>query len=181
MSSMERILNVEVTNPAGEPSITFNNIPQTFTDLYIIYKARTTRSNVAVDNLLLSVNGQGNSVNIANEYLGADGSQAFSSANGSDGGVATTAVATANVFSNTTIYIPNYTGGQSKTFSVDSVMENNATYSVQIIASSIWTQSDPISSITLDGANGNIVQYSSFTLYGITAGSDGVTTVTAAP
>ena len=161
----------------GLASVTFDNIPQTFTDLYLIYKARTTRSNVAVDNMLLSINGQGNSVNITNKYFGADGSATFTSVGGADGGLATTAVATTNVFSNTTIYIPNYTNGDAKSFSVDSVMENNAAYSVLTIASSTWAQSAAINSITLDGANGDIVEYSSFTLYGITAGSDGITTV----
>jgi hypothetical protein len=65
--------------------------------------------------------------------------------------------------------------------SVDLVTENNASgafSAMQRIVAALWNDTDPITSIEFDAdAATNYKQYSSVTLYGITAGSDGTTIV----
>jgi hypothetical protein len=85
--------------------------------------------------------------------------------------------ATSNTFGNGEIYIPNYLSGTAKSFSSDSVAENNGTEGWQVIQANLWSGTDAITSIELDPALGTFVQYSSATLYGILAGSDGIVAV----
>jgi hypothetical protein len=86
------------------------------------------------------------------------------------GGYATAATATANTFGSTEIYIPNYTSGNYKSSSADSVTENNATTAYAQLAASLWNNTAPINSIKIFSANlGSIAQYSTAHLYGIKA------------
>jgi len=75
------------------------------------------------------------------------------------------------------IYIPNYTSSNAKSASIDGVSENNATASYQTIDAFLWNDTSAITSITLTLSGGNFAQYSSASLYGVTAGNDGITTV----
>jgi hypothetical protein len=84
--------------------------------------------------------------------------------------------ATASTFGNTDIYIPNYTGSTNKSISIDGVEENNATAAIAGISAALWSNTAAITSIAIVSPV-NLAQYSSATLYGITAGNDGITTV----
>jgi hypothetical protein len=74
---------------------------------------------------------------------------------------------TASVFSSGEMCIPNYTGSSYKSFSTDSVQENNATLSRLVLVAGLWSDTAAVTSITLTAAAGLFVQYSSATLYGI--------------
>jgi hypothetical protein len=82
---------------------------------------------------------------------------------------------TANTFSNSSIYIPNYRASTAKSISVDTSTERNTVNSINAIVAGLWNSSDAITSLTLTAEVGNFAQYSSATLYGITKGSNGVT------
>ena len=176
MSAWTVIAHTEVGS-GGAANITFSSIPATYTDLVIKCSLRSTRTATSVDNVLLNINSQGNSTNITNRYLGGDGSSAFSATGGVDGGVSATNASTASTFGNNLIYIANYAGSTNKSISVDSVNENNATYALQVIAATLWSQTAAISSVSLVPANGSWTQYSSATLFGVTKGSSGGVTV----
>jgi hypothetical protein len=80
--------------------------------------------------------------------------------------------ATSSVFSNDEFYIPNYLSTTyAKTFSVDNVVENNGTTGYPIIEAGRWNPSTQaaITSIVLTATGGSsqLVQYSTFYLYGI--------------
>ena len=49
----------------------------------------------------------------------------------------------------------------------DAVVENNATESFQSFTAGLWSSTDAITQITLILSGGNVVQYSSASLYGI--------------
>jgi hypothetical protein len=83
----------------------------------------------------------------------------------------------AGIFSSSGVYIPNYAGSQNKSMSVDSVTEWDGTFAWTTIRAGLWSSTDAITSLTLTVSSGNFVQYSSASLYGVTAGSDGTTTV----
>jgi hypothetical protein len=74
---------------------------------------------------------------------------------------------TASTFSNGELYIPNYAGSTQKSISDDAVNETNATGAFRGLIAGLWTGTAAINRITLTSNSGNIVQYSTATLYGI--------------
>ena len=175
--SMTVIEHIELAS--DQATIVVDNIPQTYTDLYLVFSGRTSIS----DNLgygQMTVNGsstnwtervlQGNS-SAASSPSDSTPIEAFVSGNNT----------TANTFGSFSLYIPNYTSSNAKSMSVDLVTENNAGgafSAMQRIVAALWNDTDPITSIEFDAdAATNYKQYSSVTLFGITAGSDGTTIV----
>lgn len=164
----------------GAASIEFTSIPQTYDGLLIVHSFRSNRSDAKGDNMKISINSQGFGTNITTRTLYGTGTTVGSfTANVSAGGVASTTVATSNTFGNNSFYIPNYTStSAAKTIQVDGVSESNDAESYQYISASLWNQTAAITSIAFDPDDGTLLlQYSSASLYGITAGSDGTTTV----
>jgi hypothetical protein len=166
-----------ITAGAGPTfSINFVSIPQTFTDLYLTC---SVRDNVAAASVNLAVRLNNNST--ANAYiqrrLAGTGSVAQSD-NQTDANWTLTSngtTSTADTFSNGGFYIPNYTGNSEKTVSVDLVVENNATAVFNQIAALRWVNTSAITQINLI-AGGGFLQNTTVSLYGITKGSDGITT-----
>jgi hypothetical protein len=171
---MDLIQTVTVGS-GGSASINFASIPQTFTDLVVVTSLRTTRSAIA-EQVYISFNGS--SASFTNRALYGNGSSATSFNANRDVVNAPSANATANTFSNGTIYLPNYTSSSNKAFSSDDVTEHNGTEAYQFIIALLWANTAAITSLTLTpGAGGSFVQHSSASLYGILKGSDGTTTV----
>lgn len=173
--TMQAIGFVELT--AAQSSITFSQIPQTFTDLLIVFSLRDTTNSIT-NNMILELNGV--TTNATERTLWGNGSSAFThgdtpiyveqGANSNN--------ATANTFSNGQIYIPNYAGSTNKSLSIDSVSENNGTFGAQAIVAGLWANTAAITAVRLrPNGSVNYVAGSTATLYGITKGSDGVTTV----
>jgi hypothetical protein len=89
-------------------------------------------------------------------------------------GLVSSAAATSNTFGSSNLYIPNYTGSTNKSYSINSVSETAATEAYQEIIAGLWSQTAAITQILIKPEQTrNFVQYSSITLYGITAGSSG--------
>jgi hypothetical protein len=164
---------------SAQASITFSSIPQTFTDLYLVISGRLSSANS--EGLFIEFNGSTSGYSARDLY--GTGSSAASSTNPFGitsklfiGSQASTAQ-TASTFGVTTAYIPNYTSSNQKSVSADNVYENNATAAGMDVLAGLWTGTAAISSIVITSNNGNLVQYSSATLYGILKGSDGIVTV----
>jgi len=85
---------------------------------------------------------------------------------------------TANTFTNSSVYFPNYAGSTNKSMSFDLVMENNGTLAFQEIMAGLWSQTTAISSLTFtaSGSGATLVAGSTISLYKITKGSDGIVT-----
>jgi hypothetical protein len=169
--SMTLIARQELTSSAG--SIEFTSIPQTFTDLVLMISSRGT--NVETNSTLsMTFNGSGSGVNSRRLYGGGSGSGVSSNETFLMPGTQSAAGATSNTFGSNSAYIPNYTSANAKTASVDAVNENNATAANQFLNALLWTGTAAITSIQIDSTSaGDFVAGSSFTLYGITAGSSG--------
>jgi hypothetical protein len=154
---------------ASAASISFTNIPQSgYTDLKIVASTRDTRSNVA-NGLILQFNGS--STGFTSRVIEGSGASAYSFTD-TQGltGENTSATATSNTFSSTECYIPNYTSSNNKSFSFDSVTENNATTAYADLGAGLWSNTAAITSITLTSLNSaSFVQYSTFSLYGLAA------------
>lgn len=156
---------------SSQASITFSSIPQTYTDLLLVVSARSTTGNDAF------VTFNGSTANFTSRHLEGTGSSAGSfSRTDNFAGWFNASGATANTFGSWAMYVPNYTSANNKSFSIDSVTENNATTTRQFITAGLWSNTSAITSIAVS-TSGNMAQYSSATLYGVLKGSDGVTTV----
>lgn len=149
-------------------SITFSSIPQTYTDLLI---KCFVRSNRAINiNSYMRLYPNGSSTGITLRALTGNGSSAGSqteSAAGAYVGEINASTSTASTFSSVDIYLPNYTGSNYKSYSVDAVMENNATTAYSALVAGLWSNTAAITSIQLNDALGNFVANSTFYLYGI--------------
>jgi hypothetical protein len=151
----------------GVASISFLNIPQTYTDLIVSISARSTFSDNGVS-LRTSFNNDTGNITVR-ELRGSGSAAASYSITYGQTGYLTAGLDTANTFGSASIYIPNYTSSNYKSSSADVVSENNATAAWAVLSARLWSSTSPITTITLSPADGNWAQYSSAHLYGIKA------------
>jgi hypothetical protein len=164
-TTYEAIATVTVGS-GGASSISFSSIPATYTDLVIKVSSRSAFSTFINDPILATFNGS--TSNFSAIYLTTNGSSLFSGTFARDIGDSASSSATSNTFSSNDIYIPNYAGSTNKSYSVDHVLENNATSTNMGFVAGLWSNTAAITSITLTSNNGsNFLQYSTATLYGI--------------
>ena len=150
-------------------TISFTSIPSTYTDLLIMGSLRNSAADTNTDTVLTF---NSSTSGYSGRRLAGNGSSASSDTQGATNGYyfALTGEGTnwtASTFSNGSIYIPNYTSSNNKSISTDAVTENNGTAASAQLAAGLWSNSAAITSITLTSGNGNFVQYSTATLYGI--------------
>jgi hypothetical protein len=158
-----------ITVPVGgASSITFSGIPSSYTDLVVQVSCRSSQSGAFADYGKITFNGSSSTFSYRDAYGNG------SSASSTNGAVNTIFVyqgnaATASTFGNASIYIPNYTGSNNKSFSIDSVVENNGTTAYQTITAGLWSTTSAINSVGLAPASGTWLQHSTFSLYGVAA------------
>jgi len=176
--SMTLIEHYEVPS-GGITNFTFSSIPQTYTDLYCVFSLRSTLLGGFAD---IGFRLNGATTNYSGRALRTR-SNILSSVNAAGTYIvcyeASGDTATSNAFGNGSLYISNYTSSNAKSISAEGYSGNNSASDLQGgIVSGLWDDSAAVTSLTIIDANGeDFMQYSSFTLYGITAGSDGTTTV----
>lgn len=162
---------------SAQASITFSSIPQTFTDLLLVTSLRDTSGTNGWTNALIKPNNL--STNLSSRVLFGWGGGS-NTGNFSDTYIYHEAVggaSTANTFTNSSVYITNYTLAVAKAISVDTSTENNGN-ALSAIVGGLWNSTAAITSLVIEGQSGNLAQFSSATLYGILRGSDGVTIIT---
>jgi hypothetical protein len=166
-----KLIQTQTLASAGA-SITFSDIPQDFTDLYILC---SLRGDTGVIYVLANLFFNGSTSGFSSRGLEGNGSSASSYANATiyinagNGGTST-----ANTFSNHSLYVPNYTSSTAKSVSVDGVMENNATAAYSSIQAGLWTGTAAITSLAVTaGAGSQFVAGSTVSLYGIGGVGDG--------
>lgn len=174
------LISTATVGAGGASSITFSSIPGTYTDLVLCVSSRNTSS--GNDWLTTQVN------SVSSGYtwriLAGDGSSAssynsssFAMPAGFVSGLVFGTNATASTFANSQIVIPNYLSTATKTFSSDSVMENNASnpanQSLSVGSSGVTSAITSVTILLYNGAN--FAQYSTASLYGILKGSGGAT------
>jgi hypothetical protein len=162
---------------AGASSVVFSNIPQTgYTDLKVVWSAKTagTSTNYAACHFTLNNdtttnqyvqrrlrNNQGTADTDGQTYIFLDNSYADSSIS-----------ANANVFSQHEFYIPNYTSSNQKSIDFVTTMEGNYATSGfygNIIGAGLYKGTSPITSIECYADGSSFAQYSTFSLYGVSA------------
>ena len=161
-----------MVSSAGTSSITFNNIPNSYQNLQIRGVARTTRADV-VDSLSYRFNGD-TGTNYAWHGFRGDGT-AF----GYERGISSNRMeidrclasntAVANTFGGFVTDIYDYAStNKNKTIKTLAGMTNYTSgQGFCNFYSGVWLNTNAVTSITIYGQNGNLQQYSQFTLYGI--------------
>jgi hypothetical protein len=151
----------------GAASIDFNSIPSIYTDLAVYISARGSAS-AARGYVMASINGV--TTNRSWRWVAGYDSNIVNSSTDTNStfGALTCDTATANVFSNSFGYFPNYAGSINKSFSVDTVAENNSTTAwINFLLAAQWASTSAISSLSFSPDSGTFKQYSSAYLYGI--------------
>jgi hypothetical protein len=173
-NNMVLLETIALTQSAA--SVTFDNLPTSgYTDLKIVTSIRSSRTSSSDGaHIALTFNGNTSSV-YSFKHIRGNGSAASSYGESSTTSInlysqADSSSDTANTFSNNEIYIPNYRSGSNKSFSVDSVYENNATAAGQHLVAGLFASTAAITSIRLaEGFGNNWVAGSTFSLYGVAA------------
>ena len=172
--SMTLIENIPIPSGSYPASVVFSDIPTdgTYTDLYLIASVRGDRSDVW-ESINIWPNQSSANMTARRLYTAQPGSPVSTTVVGNfvNGNTSTT-----NTYGHLTVYIPNYASSNYKSLSVESGSEGSGTVYYGIYAY-LWSDTTAISSLELDGANGLLRNFSTFTLYGILAGSDGTTIV----
>jgi hypothetical protein len=153
-------------------SIEFTSIPSTFTDLVVLASIRSTADGSR--NMSITINGS--TSGMTGRFLFGSGSATSTGADTRETGAYNPSSATANTFSNVSMYFPNYAGSTNKSWSVDSVTENNATAVSLYFDAKLWSNTAAITSLSFAGDSGDFVIGSTISLYGILKGSDGIVT-----
>ena len=148
----------------GAGSIDFSSIPSTYTDLCVKFSVRNTSTATWGT---LTLNGSSSNWSLYNLY--GDGSSA-----GSQSQTANTFTvmqnrsdSTANTFTNSEFYIPNYAGSTYKNIQSEQVSETNAVGGYIWTHTLLWSNTAAVNQLTLNAATNNFAEYSTATLYGI--------------
>jgi hypothetical protein len=166
-----QLIETVTVGSGGVSSIEFTGIPQDGVSLQVLF---SLRSDVAGANVSFQtrINNSASAI-YSEKRLAGSGSSSFSTEVSGGTWFTTSFVnpgstATANTFSNGSIYISNYLSSATKSVSFDAVGENNATAAYQVLSAGLWNSTATVTSLQLIGG-GNFVQYSTASLYKITA------------
>jgi hypothetical protein len=162
---MTLIETIEVGS-GGAASMEFTGIAGTGQDLVILWSLRCTTSN-ATGSLTINGSDADRAWVILYGTGGGAGGNAYTSSNISAMQVEN--ADTANTFSNGQLYISNYASSANKSMSVDSVTENNGTVAQSVLQAISWAQTAAITSLGVNARSGNLAEYSSASLYMVTA------------
>jgi hypothetical protein len=155
----------------GSATIEFTSIPSTYTDLLVKVSGRTTVAGITTFRMKLNTDTGANYNYRQMQGAGSgtpsssSGSSAASSAN--EVGLINGSDSTSSTFCNTEIYFPNYASSNSKSWSSDSVEEENATAAYIRMTAGYWTGTAAINAITFTLPSGSFAQHSTASLYGI--------------
>jgi len=155
---------------SAQASINFTSIPATFTDLKLVFSMREATADNVAANVLIN----GATANLSERFLFGTGTGTGSSSSSQFNTYINFNSSTANTFGNGEVYVTNYASTTtSKSLSTDAVSENNASTAYARIGAGLFNSTTAITSIGIQAVGGNLAQFSSATLYGITAGSSG--------
>lgn len=166
MTTTYTLIEKITVGAAGASSIEFTSIPQTYTDLVIKLSLRDNQSGSTGNDTTINFNGSATSFTGRRIY--GNGATISNDTVAPYAGSSTSAGTTASTFSNTEIYIPNYTSANNKSFTIDSTVENNATTAYAILYAGLWSNTAAITSVKIvRPSTYDLVQYSTAYLYGV--------------
>ena len=154
----------------GISSVTFSNIPQTYTDLRIKISARNAGSGIGTFRFYFNGDaGQAYTVLYAQGAGTSINAQAIVNASGGNNqaGLLSGTSTVASSFSTNEIVIPNYSSQLTKSWYSDGGEGENSTTAYLRLTGGNAYSGNSITSITLVPDTATFAQYSTFTLYGV--------------
>jgi hypothetical protein len=152
-------------------TIVFNNIPQTFSDLYVALSVRSAVSATGTD-CWGQINQNNAAIYSTTRLYGTGSSPASDRQTGQNIyriGDQNAATSTANTFTSQSVYIPNYRSTQFKSIVTESGQESSsATLYYHMANAHLFSSTTPITSLSFLSGAGNFVAGSTFSLYGVT-------------
>ena len=167
MATAITLISSVTVGSGGAATIDFTSIPSTYTDLAIKISGRDSATPASFNSITMAFNNS--ATNQINRILEGTGSAAISGSSSTlYAGANMSQGSASNLFSSIDIYIPNYAGSNNKSYSSDSVTEQNATTAFADLVAGLWSNTSAINRITFTPANGySFSQYSTAYLYGI--------------
>ena len=166
MANTFELIASSTVGSGGAASIDFTSIPGTYTDLCVKLSAASNRA--TNDTFNLTFNGSGSSYSGKALYGNGTAPGSFATSSAKVGDLSANGTNYSNVFANDEIYVPNYTSSNYKSVSADSVSEANATGAEMTLVGALWSNTDAITSITIEPNVGSLLlEYSTAYLYGV--------------
>ena len=177
MANTCSLISTYSVGSGGVATISFTSIPQTYTDLKLVY---SLRPNTGGDTGI-RLNFNNTTTGYSDIYLQAlnttsrpstlsKGTNVYSGAAGYAGAMADSTLSSGGLATNSEIYIPNYTLSQGKAFLVSSTAEANRNLGFIEEISSYWGNTAAITRIDFTANTSvNFGQYSVASLYGISS------------
>jgi hypothetical protein len=163
MANTFELIASSTAGSGGTASFDFTSIPSTYTDLVVKLSARSNRADTD-DLVVVQPNGSSSSLT----YRGLTGNGAAASSGTVNRFYVVGDTFTANTFSNFEMYLPNYNSANYKSWSLDTVTENNATTAYMGMNAGLWSNTAAITSITLSLTYGTAFkEFSTAYLYGV--------------
>jgi hypothetical protein len=166
------IQTVELTS--GQAAVSFNSLPQNYSDLYITISGRVTGS------------GNGTNVTFNNDTSGytnrtlqgnGSGPSSYGTFNRNIG-LSNSSAETVNTFGSISAVVFNYSSSSShKTYNSENLSENNGITAYHSITTGLWSNNAPITSVYFSPMDGTWVAGTSISLYGVRSGNDKITKV----
>lgn len=152
----------------GSAFMSFTSIPATYKHLMVKASVRGTSADFA-DQVRMKINGvSATDASFTQRVLrNNQGTVDTYSQTCNQIGYAPAATATASTFGSIDVYIYDYASSNYKSMLCESVMENNSTSVYNTLLANLWSSTSTVTSLDLFCLQGNCVQYSTATLYGI--------------
>lgn len=166
------------TLASSAASIEFTSIPQTYTDLVILFSGRNT-SNISGEQWAfgnLGINADGSTVNQSGQNLVGRSNASGEAFSAPPRFYTSSSTSTSNSFSSGSIYFPNYTGSTQKSISIDGTSADNSVGGTFLVRSfGLWSGTAAITSVTLfpRASTGDFAIGSTASIYGVLKGSGG--------
>lgn len=165
-------LQVITVGSAGASSITFSNIPSTYTHLQLRYISRGTTSALTVETRIRFNNDSGASAYYGGHQLFGDGASATANADGTTSSsylmFSPAASEAANIFAVGVTDILDYSNSnKNKTIRSLGGFDKNGATGYVLLRSGLWINTNAITSISIYPVSDNFAQNSQFALYAV--------------
>ena len=164
MANTFELITSTTVGAGGVASVTISSIPSTYTDLCL--KMSVANDTASWVDWQIRFNSTSTS-SYTNKIIYMNGS---SIGNSSDSAIQPRTPLSTQSWDNEELYVPNYAGSTNKSTSRDQGWSRNATGAGSAFTgfeAGLWSNTAAINSIYIVPTSGNIVQYSSFYLYGV--------------
>ncbi len=174
MAAFTVIDHTELTGDA--PTYNVTSIASSYDHLYLLASMKHDRTSSGLEVVRLQFNGSATAADYNCTWILAnDGTITSSREGGTDPGPRVAYVPSSHAdytdtFANMTVWVPHYANSSNfkQVTARCCTPSSNGAAQIALLAAGLWESTDAIDEVELTTYSGNFVQYSTFTLYGVT-------------